>query len=185
MGIPWPVYPCAMEPGRSTSQEHVRQAERTLERIGLHIRSADEKIRALFGANTLLAAALTFTRQVELHKLPTPWGQLAVASTIIMLLATVCSILLAMVALLPRIKRNAAPGVSFFGDIATMGAEEFRQRFQASHDQDPLPALLDQVYISARIARAKHRYMRQAGLLLILALGLWFILLVSNLLLSA
>lgn len=92
--------------------EQVRQAERTLERIGLHIRAADEKIRALFGANTLLAAALTFTRQVQLHEPPSPWGQLAVAGTIIMVLATVCSILLAMVAVLPRIKRNTTPGTT-------------------------------------------------------------------------
>lgn len=162
--------------------EQVRQAERNLERIGQHIRAADEKIRALFGANTLLAAALTFTRQVQLHELPAPWGQLAVAGTIIMLLATVCSILLAMVALLPRIKRSATPGTSFFADIAAMGKAEFQERFLAAHEEDPLPALLHQIHVSARIAQAKHRYMRQAGLLLILALGLWFILLVSNLL---
>ena len=178
-------YACTMitsaPPGRT---ELIRQAERNLERIGLHIRSADEKIRALFGANTLLAAALTFTNQVHLRSLPTPWGQLAVFGTICMLLATVCSILLAMVALLPRTKQNGRPGISFFGDIASMGQAEFEERFLASHDQDPLPGLLHQVYISARIAHAKHRYMRQAGLLLILALGLWFILLVWNLMIA-
>jgi hypothetical protein len=167
------------------SAEQVRQAERTLERIGHHIRSADEKIRALFGANTLLAAALTFTRQVQLHTLPTPWGQLAIVGTIVMLLATVCSILLAMVALLPRIKRNSAPGTSFFGDIASMSPAEFGERFMANEYQEKLPDLLRQVHISALIASKKHRYMRWAGLLLILALGLWFILLVANLLLTS
>lgn len=167
------------------SAEQVRQAERTLERIGHHIRSADEKIRALFGANTLLAAALTFTRQVQLHTLPTPWGQLAIVGTIVMLLATVCSILLAMVALLPRIKRNSAPGTSFFGDIASLAPEEFQRRFMAGHHAEQLPDLLRQIHISALIASKKHRYMRQAGLLLILALGLWFILLVANLLLTS
>ncbi|MBK9149202.1 MAG: hypothetical protein IPM12_15460 [Flavobacteriales bacterium] len=164
--------------GRS---EEVRQAERTLERIGLHIRAADEKIRALFGANTLLAAALTFTSQVRLRALPSPWGELAVTGTILMLLATVCSILLAMVALLPRTKRTGQPGITFFGDIASMGQAEFQERFLASENEDPLPGLLHQVHISARIAHAKHRYMRQAGQLLILALGLWFVLLVWNL----
>lgn len=165
-------------------QELVRQAERSLDRIGQHIRSADEKIRALFGANTLLAAALTFTRQVQLHELPAPWGALAMAGTILMLLATVCSILLAMVALLPRMKRSTKRGVTFFGDIAGMDATEFQQRFLNAQEEDPLPGLLMQVHTSARIAHTKHRYMRQAGLLLILALGLWFVLLVSNMLVA-
>jgi hypothetical protein len=101
--------------------DQMRQAERTLERIALHIRAADEKIRVLFGANTLLAATLTFTRQVQLHTLPPPWGYLAIIGTIVMLLATVCSIVLAMVALLPRIKKSGKPGISFFGDIASYG----------------------------------------------------------------
>lgn len=167
-----------------STQEQVRQAERHLERIGHHIRSADEKIRALFGANTLLAAALTFTRQVKLHELPAPWGPLAIAGTIIMLLATVSSILLAMIALLPRVKRNEHKSISFFGDIAAMSLQEYEHRFHSAQEEDQLPGLLRQVYISARIAESKHRYMRQAGLLLILALGLWFILLVSNLLIA-
>ena len=162
--------------------EEPRQAERTLDRIGQHIRSADEKIRALFGANTLLAAALTFTRQVQLHELPVPWSFLAMTGTIVMLLSTVCSIVLAMMALLPRVARSSTPGVSFFGDIAALSPEEFRERFLKGTHDDQLPELLRQIHISARIARKKHRYMRQAGQLLILALVLWFILLVSNLL---
>lgn len=173
-----------IHPPQQASSEQLRQAERSLERIGQHIRSADEKIRALFGANTLLAAALTFTRQVQLHTLPSPWGQLAIVGTIVMLLATVCSIVLAMAALLPRIKLGTTPGISFFGDIASLTPDEFRERFLAADQGEQLPEMLRQVHISARIANRKHRYMRQAGLLLILALVLWFILLVSNMLLS-
>ncbi|MBK7084840.1 MAG: hypothetical protein IPH53_09305 [Flavobacteriales bacterium] len=167
------------------SMEQVRQAERTLERIGHHIRSADEKIRALFGANTLLAAALTFTRQVQLHTLPTPWGQLAIVGTIVMLLATVClQPLLAMVALLPRIKSSRTPGISFFGDIASLSPAEFGERFLANQHKEQLPDLLRQVHISAPM-RARNTAIWAGGPVLILALGLWFILLVANLLLTS
>jgi hypothetical protein len=65
-----------------------------------------------------------------------------------------------------------------------MGQEEFRRRFLSAHNEDQLPGLLGQVQTSATIARLKHRYMRMAGTMLILALALWFILLVSNLLLT-
>jgi hypothetical protein len=171
-------------PVAETAGEKLQLATQLLDRIQGQIRVVDEKIRALFSANTLLAAALTFTHQINLHSLPQPWGPLALAGSILMLLATVGSVVLALIALTPRLHSgNKAPGLFFFGDIAGLPAEQFSQEFQRLTEEEVLAQVLAQIHTNAQIALVKNRYMARSSRLLFLVLVLWFGLLAGNIIL--
>lgn len=165
--------------------EQLRLANQLFDRTHSQIRAVDEKIRALFSANTLLAAALAFTQQAALPVLPGFLEYLFLAGSVITLLSTVGSVIMALIALMPRVRTTQSNGQFFFGAIAHQSLDKFQRDFQHLSPQDALEQVLQDVHVLARIALVKNQWMLRAAILLIVALVMWFSILTINLLARA
>jgi hypothetical protein len=151
-----------------------------LDSVHTQIRVADEKIRALFGASALLAAAITITGNQ-----PTTFsqlGNLAVPHTLIALVrgmlfvAVIFSAVAAVLALLPRVTiRGRLPSLFFFGDVAAIEHDTFLRTFSALSEDAALSQILSQVHVNSSIVRVKYRWASRAAFGFITALVLWAI----------
>jgi hypothetical protein len=73
---------------------------------------------------------------------------------------------------IPRI-RPGKPSLSFFGSVAGMPQEEFRQRFIALTPDEYLDDVLNQCYVNARILRSKFRCLKRGLTALLLTAIPW------------
>lgn len=165
-------------------EEKLKLATELLDRLQEQIRGVDEKVRALFTANTLLTAALAFVNQDTLLSLQEPWRSVMIAANIVMFVSVVASVVLAVSALMPRVQSSGRAGLFFFGDIAKLPLDGFVEGFTQQPTDEALTQILTQAYDSAKISQAKHGRMWWSGSLLIFALSLWVWILVFNLLTS-
>jgi hypothetical protein len=145
---------------------------------------AERKINALFGANTLLVAALALGGQITLTDLQENTDLFVVAGIVVrvFLLSTVAfSTLSALFALVPRIKTDVNPSLFFFGHIASKpNAEAFIDEFNELDDEARIRQILDQVYVNSIIVSAKYKWIRRAAFSLVAALLMWIMLQALN-----
>jgi hypothetical protein len=165
--------------------EQLQLANQLYDRTHLQIRAVDDKIRALFAANTLLAAALAFTQQSALPDLPGLLEIPIVVASVASLLATVSSVIMALLALIPRVYHEGNTRLFFFGSIATQTFETFRQDFLHLEPNDALQQILEQIHVLSRIALIKNQWLQRAAISLMVALVMWFTILTTNLIAHA
>ena len=166
------------------NEKSLKIATESLDRVQYQIRGADEKIRALFGANTLLAAALALTSQSSTADYSILGKAVIFTISALMLIATISSVIVALFALMPRLKTSGKRSLFFFGDIASLPIDNYKNKFCNLNHDTALEQIITQTHDSSRIACAKFKLMWWAGFLLIIALLLWFIIVVSRLFLA-
>jgi len=123
------------------------------------VQVADRKVQAIFAANTLLVAAVSFQNRL-------------------LLLACICaSYLSAIVALFPRLRhvRTQAHSLLFFGDIAALPGPEFAETFLAMPMGDKVRQVLRQTHEVSRVVTEKYKWTRRSGTALVLSLLLWIV----------
>jgi hypothetical protein len=83
---------------------------------------------------------------------------------------------------IPRM-RTDKPSLSFFGTVAGMQQDEFRERFVKMTEEEYLDDVLNQCYVNARILRSKFRCLKRGltGLLLTAVPWTWAISLAKSL----
>ena len=141
------------------------------------VQMADRKVQAIFAANTLLVAAVSFQNQALV---PSTHG-LSLLATVgvaarLLLLACVCaSYLSAIVALFPRLRhvKTRTHSLLFFGDIAALPGSEFAETFLAMPTADKVRQVLHQTHEVSRVVAEKYRWTRRSGTALVLSLLLW------------
>jgi len=143
------------------------------------VQMADRKVQAIFAANTLLVAAVSFQNQ---GIVPSAHG-LSLSATVgvaarLLLLACVCgSYLSAIVALFPRLRhaKTRTHSLLFFGDIAALSAPEFAETFLAMPTMDKVRQVLRQTHDVSRVVAEKYKWTRRSGTALVLSLLLWIV----------
>ena len=73
---------------------------------------------------------------------------------------------------IPRL-RTGRPSLSFFGTVATMSQDDFRNRFVAMTEEEYLDDILNQCYVNARILRSKFRCLRRGLIALLITALPW------------
>ncbi len=73
---------------------------------------------------------------------------------------------------IPRL-RKGKPSLSFFGTVAAMPQDEFRDRFVKMTEDEYLEDLLNQCYVNARILRSKFRCLKRGLIALLLTAIPW------------
>jgi hypothetical protein len=120
--------------------------------------AADTKVSTLIGINTtmlaVLAALITRVGQAS------PWMVFFVVLSAGGLLTGILFLSLSSV---PRTSRTTS-SVIFFGSIASMSSEAFRDAMRGISPEDYLNDLLEQIHRTSEIATAKYRWIQRAQL---------------------
>ncbi len=143
------------------------------------VQMADRKVQAIFAANTLLVAAVSFQNQgvVPSARILSLSAAVSLAARLLLLVCVGVSYLSAIVALFPRL-RGAGPrtrSLLFFGDIAVLPAPEFAETFLAMPTVDKVRQVLHQTHAVSRVVAEKYKWTRRSGNALVLSLLLWIV----------
>lgn len=169
-----------MEPLTGERLERKFQAAWQLfQSVESQVQTADRKVQAIFAANTLLVAAVSFQNQAMVpsaHGLSAP-TVVGVAARLLLLLCICASYLSAIVALFPRLRHASTRTRSllFFGDIAALPGPEFAETFLAMPTTDKVRQVLHQTHEVSRVVAEKYRWTRRSGTALVLSLLLWIV----------
>lgn len=167
---------------RPKSNDHITidLAYRLLDSTHGQVRIADEKVRALFGATTLLAAAVAFSVQpgstlVFNPLTPVDWVVLATRS--LLFLAIAYSVAAAILALLPRVEiKSRQRSLFFFGDVAPTRHDDFLSEFINLPEPEAVRQILSQVHANSQIVLAKYRWTGRAANGFLVAVVVWLML---------
>jgi hypothetical protein len=146
----------------------LEMAARLLSDIHVQIRTADEKLRALFGATALLAVALTFNAQQRLTTLRggafTALVLLDLCLFALFLLAVAVAVIAGMLALIPRVDLGTPRrSLFFFGHIAAEPHDQFVREFATLSEHEAIQQVLSQVHVNSLIVREKFKWTRYAA----------------------
>lgn len=103
-----------------------------------------------------------------------------IALLVLFLIAALVTLLQVLMTLSPRLKRQAKPGLIFFGDIAGQECKQWQQCVLALDPHILALQVLEQVYATAYIADCKHKHVRQAIRALVMTILLGFVLYVLS-----
>lgn len=148
--------------------DRLAMARHLLDGIQVQIRTADEKIRVLFGGTALLAAALAFPPQNTLTNLAaggfTPVEIAFVVTHLLVLVFVIFSITAAILALLPRGRRGKVErSLYFFGHIGATPHDTFVEEFRGLPEDTVLRQVLSQVHVNSRIVATKYTWTYRAA----------------------
>jgi len=160
--------------------------------LEFQVQVADRKVHAIFGANTLMVAALSLYGHSTLAELTA--GGLTALEIVgilgrLLLLGFACgSVVFAILALMPRVLTATPPAVQlsapssgrspfFFGDIARMDEREYVAEFSGLSAEAAADQLLVQVRLVSQVVSAKYHWARRSALCLVVSLGLWMLVL--------
>lgn len=165
-----------LRPGTDAAMR-LAHAQHLLDSMQQQIRSADEKIRVLFGATALLAAALAFDGQHTLTQLRadglTGLELTTLGARVLLLVAVAVAVAAGIVALLPRVRaQQVERSLVFFGHIATAAHDGFVAEVRALPADALERQLLSQVHVTARIVAIKYAWTRRAATAFMVAVGL-------------
>lgn len=73
---------------------------------------------------------------------------------------------------IPRM-RASKPSLSFFGSVAAMPQDEFRERFVNMTEEEYIDDILNQCYVNARILRSKFRCLKRGLIALLITALPW------------
>lgn len=156
------------------------EARHLLENIHTQARAADEKVRALFTANTLFVAALVVGSSSSLTQLSstgiTPLALLDLALRGALLLSLAISLAASVLGLLPRLEiEEPDRSLFFFGHIASLPQGKFVQDFMNLSFEQRSRQLLTQVHINAQIVGVKFKWIQRSAQFLLIAVVLWLL----------
>ena len=160
-------------------EKKLQLAWKLFESVENQVQVADRKVQAIFAANTLLVAAISFQSQglsTSLHK-----GSLGLAAALVLVVRLLlltcigCSSLSAIVALFPRVRGSVSSNrnLLFFGDIAALPDAHFIDGFLEMPTGDKVRQLLRQIHTVSCLVAEKFTWTRRAGTALVLSLLLW------------
>jgi hypothetical protein len=151
-------------------------ALKLLENVQAHVKIADDKVRTLFGANTLLVAALALNGALLTQNRGTSL-RLSIAHGAIglLILAIGFACVSAFLALMPRVITKGPRSLFFFTDIAHTKQADFISEFIAQDEDESLRQILSEVHINAAIVQTKYAWLRRAGGALIVAILIWLV----------
>lgn len=162
------------------SERVAEEARHLLENIHAQARAADEKVRALFTANTIFVAALVVGSSSSLLQLSS--GNISLVGIIdltlrgLLLLALGISLVASVMGLLPRLEIDEPDkSLFFFGHIAGMRQSEFVDQFIGMSFDDRARQLLTQVHINSQIVRVKFKWIQRSARFLLIAVVLWLL----------
>jgi len=130
-----------------SAQQRLQLAWQLFNAVEYQVQVADRKVQAVFGANTLLVAALTLNGQTTLAELQPQglnlWELLAILVRMLLLASVFTSAVFGIFALAPRVRKPAAlaeavnvplaalpvapRSLFFFGDISAIPVHQFVQ----------------------------------------------------------
>ena len=164
--------------------------------VEYQVQVADRKVQAIFGANTLLVAALSLHGQSSLAEVQaggiTPVEMIALAARLFLLVSVCTSAGFAILALMPRVRfrkpapaefpgfgarSEAGPSVFFFGDIASLSPQRFVGTFSELTTEEATEQILRQVHQVSSVVAAKYRWSRRAANFLVVSLVMWIVVL--------
>ncbi len=165
----------------TTDSMSLASATQLLINMQAQIRTADDKIRALFGATALLAAALSFTTQQRLSQsLSGGWSLFTLFELLarsLLFFVVVVTVAAAVFALMPRVRtHNTNRSLFFFGHIADTPHDAFIHEFRTLSEPDAMQQILSQVHVNAQIVCAKYVWAGRAATGLLTAIVLWSVL---------
>lgn len=162
------------------SERIAEDARRLLENVHAQARAADEKVRALFTANTIFVAALVVGSSSSLIQLSS--GGMTLVGIIdlvlrgLLLLALGISLVASVMGLLPRLEiEEPDRSLFFFGHIAGMRQTEFVSQFMGMTFEERARQLLTQVHINSQIVQVKFRWIQRSARFLLTAVVLWLL----------
>lgn len=179
-----------------SNQYRLQLAWQLFTALEYQVQVADRKVQAVFGANTLLVAALTFNGHSTLADFRlggiTDVEALAIFFRL-MLLGSICaSAACAIRALAPRVRKpipsqpSAIPpallhshprSLFFFGDVTATPVDEFVQGFSELTVDEATDQILRQVHQVSSVVTEKYRWSRRAASALTISLMLWIVVL--------
>lgn len=155
------------------------QARQLLESVQNQIRIADEKVRALFGATALIAAALALNSRQSITQIFSSGamvqGAIIATCQILMALAVAFAMFSAILALMPRLRPKAARrSLFFFGHIATVEHDAFIREIRAMAMPDAIEQVLSQVHVNSLIVQTKYvwAYRSATGFMVAILIGI-------------
>jgi hypothetical protein len=163
-------------------EKKLHLAWKLFESVENQVQVADRKVQAIFAANTLLVAAISFQSHGLSPSLPIRSlglaGALSLTARFLLLACIGCSSLSAIVALFPRIRGSAASTrtLLFFGDIAALPDVHFIEGFLEMPTRDKVRQILRQTHTVSRLVAEKFKWTRRAGTAFVLSLLLWIVL---------
>lgn len=159
-----------------SDERTAEEARLLLESILAQGRGADEKVRALFTANTLFLSALVLgsavsrTSLVNLTALDVADLALRACLLIALAIATAFSVM----GLIPRLNiAETDRSLYFFGHIGNLSPQRFAQEFMCLSENERSGQLLPQVHANAQILQVKYVWIRRSATLLLVAVWLW------------
>lgn len=169
--------------------QKVQMAWALLESLQFQVQIADRKVHAVFGANTLLVAALSFQGQNSYTELQAGglnlFEMVGLVARGLLITAVCASALFAIFALLPRVRkplgtqqRGGRGSAFFFGDIAAQDEQKFTDLFLHQSHEEAARQILAQSHNVAQVVSEKYRWTRRAATSLITSIVLWVVVLI-------
>lgn len=143
--------------------------ENNLNRIHEWIRAADQKVSIFLAFQGVV---LTLLVPTVIQWFLKNFNELSSYSILLSITATTllsCGIYKSATAIIPRLNsKSKNKSLVFFGDIATFTPQDYQKAVNRMSDKDYSEALLEQIYISAKIAATKHSQFRDSVILFLM-----------------
>jgi len=138
------------------TNDRLHTAQWVFERTLGWIAAAEVKVAAICAIDTAMLAALGAVYIAEEN--PSAWAFFfSLAALVLLFIGIFCA---AMV-LIPRLDGGPTSSRLYFGKIAELPAEEFRDGFIGASDEELLRDWTDQIHQNSRIAKRKHDWVRK------------------------
>lgn len=181
-----------------SSQYRLQLAWQLFTAVEYQVQVADRKVQAVFGANTLMVAALTLNGNSTFADFlvggVTPLEVLAILFRLLLLSSICTSAACAILALTPRVRRPVLPphqvevispevvrhhprSLFFFGDVSATPVDQFVHGFTELTVDEATDQILRQVHQVSGVVAAKYRWSRRAASALTVSLMLWILVL--------
>lgn len=138
------------------------ELEDNLNRIHEWLRAADQKV-GIFLAFQGVVISLLFPKMAKwicINLLIFSW--LEIILTIFGLVLLSYGLTKSVVALIPRLKKNLPKSIIYFGDIAEMRIDDFKEEISKLNGKRYEDELIKQIHICAIIAKKKHEQFRES-----------------------
>lgn len=171
-----------VHPTEETSNWYDSSIQWSLDSVASWIRFAEIKVAAILAITGILISALLDRLPYILTAAETPCLILrrCIFSTLVVYASAQLGVIIsALLVLWPRL-RPSRRSLFYFGDIASMSYEDFRDAYSGSDVATLREHALRQVYDASRIARAKFLHTRYCIALLIVSFLAWMILLLMT-----
>lgn len=141
--------------------------EKILDRVQEWIKSVDQKVSIFLAFQGVVIALLIPKIQLSPFlnfKNPyyTPLGVILYMTSLLLL---IFSCYKSISVIIPRLFKIGTQSITYFGDIASMRLSEYKKLLNKTNETEYQDELINQIHISAIIAKNKHEQFREAVIL--------------------